>query len=177
MTVDVGPAPGRTRPAPRGPGGRRALVGRPVFASAALRRVVYAVVFEALAVLFTTGILAALGNAGGPSLMVAVVSSTVALLWNVVFNTLFERFERRVGVTHRPWWMRAAHAVGFEGGLLVFLVPAVALVLGVGLGEAFLIEAGLLVFFLVYAAVYAYAFDSVFGLPIESVRPRPAAAR
>ena len=126
MTVDVGPAPGRTRPAPRGPGGRRALVGRPVFASAALRRVVYAVVFEALAVLFTTGILAALGNAGGPSLVVAVVSSTVALLWNVLFNTLFERFERRVGVTHRPWWMRVAHAVGFEGGLLVFLVPAVA---------------------------------------------------
>ena len=170
MTVDVGPAPGRTRPAPRGPGGRRALVGRPVFASAALRRVVYAVVFEALAVLFTTGILAALGNAGGPSLVVAVLSSTVALLWNVLFNTLFERFERRVGATHRPWWMRVAHAVGFEGGLLVFLVPAVALVLGVGLWDAFLIEAGLLVFFLVYAAVYAYAFDSVFGLPDSAAR-------
>ena len=82
-----------------------------------------------------------------------------------------------MGVTHRPWWMRVAHAVGFEGGLLVFLVPAVALVLGVGLWDAFLIEAGLLVFFLVYAAVYAYAFDSVFGLPTESVRERPAPAR
>ena len=175
--ADVDATPAAAPRPPRGPGGRRALAGRPVFASAALRRVVYAVVFEALAILFTTGILSALGNAGGPSLAVAVVSSTVALLWNVVFNTLFERFERRVGVTHRPWWMRAAHAVGFEGGLLVFLVPAVALVLGVGLWEAFLIEAGLLVFFLVYAAVYAYVFDSVFGLPTESVRERPAAVR
>ena len=63
-----------------------------------------------------------------------------------------------------------AHAVGFEGGLIVFLVPAVALILGIGLGEAFLIEAGLLVFFLVYAAVYAYAFDSVFGLPDSAAR-------
>ena len=52
----------------------------------------------------------------------------------------------------------------------MFLVPAVALILGIGLGEAFLIEAGLLVFFLVYAAVYAYAFDSVFGLPDSAAR-------
>jgi len=83
---------------------------------------------------------------------------------------VFETLERRLGITGRPWWVRVAHAVGFEGGLIVFLVPAVALILGIGLGEAFLIEAGLLVFFLVYAAVYAYAFDSVFGLPDSAAR-------
>ena len=155
---------------PRGPGGRDALVRRRVFRTPLLRRVVYAVVFELLAILFTTVILAALGNGGGPSLAVAVVSSTVALLWNIVFNSVFETLERRLGITGRPWWVRVAHAVGFEGGLIVFLVPAVALILGIGLGEAFLIEAGLLVFFLVYAAVYAYAFDSVFGLPDSAAR-------
>ncbi|MEO4039382.1 PACE efflux transporter [Micrococcaceae bacterium Sec6.3] len=151
--------------APRGPGGRRALVARRVFRTPLQRRVVYAVVFEALAILFTTGILAALGKPGGSSLAVAVVSSTVALIWNVVYNSLFERWERTAGIAGRPWWVRALHAVGFEGGLILFLVPAVALILGVSLWEAFLIEAGLLVFFLVYAAVYAFVFDSVFGLP------------
>ncbi|MDY6054599.1 PACE efflux transporter [Micrococcus sp.] len=163
----------RTDPAPavpRGPGGRRALAGRPVFRSSLQRRVVYAVVFELLAIAFTTGILAALGNSGGPSLVVAVVSSAVALVWNIVYNGLFESLERRFGIEGRPWWVRVVHAVGFEGGLLLFLVPAVALVLGVGLREALLIEAGLLVFFLVYAAVYAYMFDAVFGLPSQSVR-------
>lgn len=155
---------------PLGPGGRRALVGRRVFRSPLRRRVVYAVVFELLAILFTTGILAALGKPGGSSLAVAVVSSAVALLWNIAYNSLFERWERRAGIRGRPWWVRVLHAVGFEGGLLVFLVPAVALLLGVGLWEAFLIEAGLLVFFLVYAAVYAFAFDSVFGLPDSAGR-------
>lgn len=158
-------APAAPAGAPRGPGGRRALVGRRVFRTPLQRRVVYAVVFELLAILFTTSILAAFGNPGGSSLAVAVVSSTVALLWNIAFNSMFEAFERRAGITGRPWWVRVLHAVGFEGGLILFLVPAVALILGVGLWQAFLIEAGLLMFFLVYAAVYAYAFDSVFGLP------------
>jgi len=167
----VDPASPPPADVPCGPGGRPALVRRRVFRTPLLRRVVYAVVFELLAILFTTTILAALGNAGGPSLAVAVVSSTVALLWNIAFNSMFEALERRLGVTGRPWWVRAVHAVGFEGGLIVFLVPAVALILGVGLGEAFLIEAGLLVFFLIYAAVYAYAFDSVFGLPDSAARP------
>jgi len=134
------------------------------------RRVVYAVVFELLAIAFTTGILAVLGKPGGSSFSVAVVSSAVALTWNVVFNSLFERWERRAGVVGRPWWARVLHTVLFEGGLLLVLVPAVALLLHVGLWEALLIEAGLLVFFLVYAAVYAYAFDTVFGLPDSAGR-------
>lgn len=167
---DAPSVPSSSSDAPRGPGGRRALVRRRVFRSPLQRRIVYAVVFELLAILFTTGILAAFGNSGGSSLAVAVVSSTVALLWNIAFNSMFEAFERRAGITGRPWWLRALHAVAFEGGLILFLVPAVALILGVGLWQAFLIEAGLLVFFLVYAAVYAYAFDSVFGLPDSAAR-------
>ncbi|MDO5635076.1 MAG: PACE efflux transporter [Micrococcus sp.] len=151
---------------PRGPGGRRAWVGRRVFRTPSQRRIVYAVIFEILAIAFTTLILAGgLGKSQGPALLVAVVSSTVALLWNIAFNTMFEALERRLNVRGRPWWARVAHAVGFEGGLIVFLVPAVALILQVGLWEAFLIELGLLVFFLIYAAVYAFAFDTVFGLP------------
>ncbi|MCG7421787.1 PACE efflux transporter [Micrococcus porci] len=151
--------------APRGPGGRRALVGRRVFRSPLRRRIVFAVVFELLAILFTTLILRAVGNEGAASFAVAVVSSTVALIWNVVYNSLFERLERALGVHGRPWWARVGHTVGFEGGLVLFLVPAVALLLGVTLWEAFLIELGLIVFFLVYNAVYTYLFDAVFGLP------------
>ncbi|MBB4735593.1 putative membrane protein [Micrococcus cohnii] len=160
------PYPSDDPSVPRGPGGRPALVGRRVFGSPARRRVVYAVVFELLAVLFTTLILAGgVGAEQGPALLVAVVSSAVALTWNLVFNTVFERLERRLGVTGRPWWARLAHAVGFETGLVVFLVPAVALILSVSLWQALVIEAGLIVFFLVYSAVYAYLFDVVFGLP------------
>ncbi|QCU79331.1 PACE efflux transporter [Citricoccus sp. SGAir0253] len=140
-------------------------MGRRVFPSPVHRRVVYAVVFEALAIGFTTVILAALGNPAGSSAVVGVVSSVVALLWNMLFNTLFEWWERRSGHTGRPLWMRLLHTVLFEAGLVVVLVPAVALILQVTLWEAFLYEAALIVFFLLYNAVYAWVFDRVFGLP------------
>lgn len=150
---------------PVGPGGRDALIGRRIFPSPLGRRVTYAVVFEILAVGFTTIILALLGNDSGSSLIVGLISSTVALTWNLIFNWGFEAFERRIGVTHRPWYMRVTHAVLFEGGLIVMLVPAIAWVLGVSLLEAFMLEVVLLIFFLIYTAVYAWAFDRVFGLP------------
>lgn len=150
---------------PVGPGGRDALIGRRVFPSALVRRITYAVIFEILAVVFTTIIVALLGNDSGPAFIVGVISSTVALTWNLIFNWLFEAFERRIGITDRPWYMRFAHAVCFEGGLILMLIPAIAWVLGVSLWEAFLLEALLLVFFLIYTAIYAWIFDRVFGLP------------
>lgn len=169
--ASAGPtAADRRSDVPLGPGGRPALVGRRIFRTAGARRVTYAVVFEALAIVFTTLILAVLGNSAGPSLAVAVVSSTVALVWNMVFNTLFEKWEKRSGITGRPLWVRVLHMTLFEVGLVVFLVPAVALILQVSLWEAFLYELTLIVFFLVYAFVYAWVFDRVFGMP-DSAQP------
>ena len=150
---------------PKGPGGRDALIGRRVFSSPLARRVTYAVIFEILAVAFTTVILALLGNDSGPAFLVGVVSSTVALTWNLVFNWLFEAFERRIGVTHRPWYMRVLHAVVFEIGLISMLIPAIAWLLGVSFLEALLLQLGLMVFFLIYTAIYAWCFDRVLGLP------------
>ena len=92
-------APGRAPlRVPRGPGGRPALVGRRVFRGPMTRRVVYAVVFELLAIAFTTGILAVLRKPGGSSFSVAVVSSAVALTLNAVFKSSFEHWERLAGV-------------------------------------------------------------------------------
>lgn len=150
---------------PVGPGGRDALIGKRIFASPLARRITYAVIFEILAVGFTTLILALLGNDSGSSFIVGLVSSTVALTWNLIFNWVFEAFERRIKVTHRPWYMRVTHAVLFEGGLVLMLVPAIAWILGISLLEAFILEIGLLIFFLIYTAIYAWAFDRVFGLP------------
>lgn len=141
------------------------MVGKRVFRSPLARRITYAVIFEVLAVLFTTIILALLGNDSGPAFAVGVVSSTVALTWNLVFNWLFEVFERRINITHRPWYMRVGHAIAFEGGLVLMLIPAIAWLLQVTLWEAFLLELLILVFFLIYTAIYAWGFDRVFGLP------------
>ena len=165
------PTTAATADVPRGPGGRRALVGRRVFGSPVTRRVVYAVVFEVLAVLFVTLLLMLVGKQANSSLVLAIANSTIALLWNLAFNTLFERWERRSGVTGRPLKVRVWHAVLFQFGLVCMLVPTVAFILGVSLAEAIAIEAGLLAFFFLYTAMYAYVFDSVFGLPDSASEP------
>ena len=135
-----------------------------------MRRIVYALGYETLSVLFTVVVMSGLlGHGGGQSTLTAVLLSTTATVWNYVWNTMFERLERRIGATGRGPAARALHAIGYEGGVLVFTIPLVAVMLGVGLLEAAMLEGGMLVFFLAFTAVYAWAFDRVFGLP-ASVR-------
>lgn len=135
-----------------------------------LRRVIYVGGYEALSVLFTVLVLGGmLGHSGGQATLTAVLLSTTATIWNYAWNTLFERAERRFGWTGRGVLVRLGHAFGYEGGVLVFTVPLVAFMLGVTLPEALVIEASLLVFFLVFTYVYSWAFDRIVGLP-ESAR-------
>ena len=150
---------------PPSPGGRQALIGRRIFPSPLARRISYAIIFEIFAVIFTAIIFALLGNSAGDSVLASVASSTAALAWNLVFNWLFEAFERRIGITDRPWYMRVAHALTFEAGIIVLLVPLISLILGIGLVQAFFTQFGLMIFFLIYTAIFAWVFDRVFGLP------------
>jgi uncharacterized membrane protein len=98
----------------------------------------------------------------------AVAASVIAIVWNVSFNTLFEKWEARQRVKGRSVLRRVVHAVGFEGGLALVLIPLMAWWFGVGLWEATLMEAGLLLFFLVYTYVFNWSFDRVFGLPASA---------
>ncbi|QIM19667.1 PACE efflux transporter [Leucobacter coleopterorum] len=134
-----------------------------------LRRVVFVAGYETLSVLFTVLVLSTLlGHGGGSSTLTAVVLSTVATGWNYLWNTTFEAIEKRRGVSGRGAGSRALHAIGYEGGVLFFTIPLVAIMLGVNLLEAFAIEGGLLVFFLIFTVVYTWVFDRVFGLPVSA---------
>lgn len=135
-----------------------------------LRRFVYVGGYEGLSVLCTVFVLGGLlGHSGGQSTFTAILLSTSATVWNYIWNTIFENFERRAGVEGRGPAARAIHAIGYEGGALLFTVPIVTLMLGVTLLEAVVIEAGMLVFFLVFTVAYAWAFDRVFGLPASAL--------
>jgi uncharacterized membrane protein len=126
-----------------------------------LRRLIYVASYEVIAIVFVTVALVVLGFGGGDSGLIAVVSSGVAIVWNFIWNTMFEAWERRQASSKRTLARRVVHSVGFEGGLIIFLVPILAWILQVSLVEAFLLELGLLVFFLVYTFVFAWLFDLV----------------
>jgi len=134
------------------------------------RKVVYISLYEGIAIVAAAAGLALMsGQSLGHSGVLAVAASVVAVLWNLAFNTLFERWESRQAVRGRSLRRRIAHAIGFEGGLIAFLVPMFAWGLGVSLWEALVMDLGLVVFFLVYTFAFNWAFDRVFGLPASAM--------
>jgi len=135
------------------------------------RRFVYVTAYEAIAILVTTAAMAAILGVGPAQAGTAsVLASAVAVAWNLGWNWLFEAWEARRPAGGRGVLRRVAHAIGFEGGLLVFLVPLMAWSLGIGLVEAFVLDLGFLAFFLVYTFVFNLAFDTLFGLPASAAR-------
>ena len=131
----------------------------------AKRRVVFVVLYEVMAVALSSGIFMLMGQQGSESTGMAVIATTLALVWNLAFNWLFEQWEWRQASAQRSVARRIAHAVGFEGGLALMLIPIMAYWFGVSWWTAAQMEVGLLVFLLVYTLVFNWLFDRIFGLP------------
>jgi len=137
--------------------------------SPARRKLVYAVTFESLGTLVASTYLWIVSDAGaGSSLALSVLTATIALSWSFVFNTLFEAWETRQPVRGRSLKRRTAHALLFEGGLILICIPVMAWWIGVGYLEALVYEAGLIALFILYTYVFTWSFDRIFGLPASA---------
>lgn len=124
-------------------------------------RILQAVGFETLAILICTPLLAWIMDK--PMLemgVVTVIIAALALAWNVIFNGLFDRLLTSLKVVHNAW-VRVVHALLFEGGLVALGVPLIAWWLNVSLWQAFVLDIGVLLFFLPYTYVYHWAYDVV----------------
>ena len=79
--------------------------------------------------------------------VVTVVSATIATGWNYLYNLMFD------------------HAVLFEAGLLLVLIPFIALYLGVSLWTAFVMDVAFAGFYLIYAFCFNWGYDVIFPVP------------
>lgn len=130
------------------------------------RRVVYVGLYELVAIVLSAVLLKMISSADTTdSVGIAVAASAIAILWNFAFNHGFELWEKHRKQQGRSLGVRVLHAVGFEGGLVIFLVPVLAWWLDVSFIEALILDLGLLVFFLFYTFAFNWVFDAVFGLP------------
>ena len=134
-----------------------------------LRRLVYATSFEAGGVLMSTALLLLMAETtAGGSLAFSVLASTVAMLWNLAFNAMFEAWESRQTTRGRSFARRTAHALLFEAGLVLMLLPLTMWWFSVGLLTALAFEGVLILAFLIYTWLFTYAFDRLFGLPASA---------
>lgn len=112
------------------------------------RKILQAILYESIAVAVLSPSISfiydeGLAHAGALSLMLSVC----ALLWNVLFNYAFEFWEAHQPQRARTLGRRLLHSLGFEGGLVLLLVPLVAWWLKISWWAALVTDLGLFVFF------------------------------
>ncbi len=124
-------------------------------------RVFHGLLFEVLAIGIATPLAAWLTGRGLFAMgVLSAVISFMAIVWNMVFNWAFDQLQKRHGF-RRNTWVRMGHALAFEGGLIVMAVPFIAWWIDASLWHAFVIDIGLLLFFLPYTFVFNLVYDRV----------------
>ena len=130
-------------------------------------RIRHAVLFELTALVIVTplgGLLFAvdMGHFG----VVAIVSTTIAMLWTYAYNLGFDHAMLRLFKDVRKSLLtRIVHAGLFEIGLLCLLVPCIAWYLAVPLWQAFIMDVSLAGFYVVYAFAFNWLYDIVYPIP------------
>lgn len=107
------------------------------------------------------------------SIGLLLILALIAAIWNGAYNTSFDWIEGRLtGRTadRRPWALRAAHAVGFEGGLLLLTLPVIVLWTGMDWLTALVADIGLALAYMVYAFGFNLAYDRLYPI---SAPPAP----
>ena len=131
-------------------------------------RIRHAISFELIALAIVTPLGALVFDTPVKDMgVVTVISATIATGWNYLYNLLFDHaMLRRRGDVRKTPAIRVLHAVLFEAGLLVVLIPFIALYLGVGVWTAFVMDVAFAGFYLVYAFGFNWAYDVVFPITV-----------
>ncbi|MFK3828388.1 PACE efflux transporter [Pseudomonas fulva] len=134
------------------------------------RKLVYVTLYELIGLCMSTLGLAYLSDTQashtGP---LAVMITTIAMIWNLIYNTLFEYWESRQATRGRSVARRVVHAVGFQLTLVIYLIPLIAWWLDMSLVDALLVDMAFIVLVPCYTFVYNWAFDKLFGLPSSAM--------
>lgn len=124
-----------------------------------MERIFHAVSFEVIAIAITAPVSAWLLDRSIFQMgTIAIVLSTLAMLLNLFYNMLFDRYWP-LSRGPRPIKVRIIHSIGFELSFVIFGVPILAVLLKMSLLDAFLLELGFFAFFLFYTYVFNLAYD------------------
>jgi uncharacterized membrane protein len=122
-------------------------------------RILHSVLFEAIALVFVIAAATVFTDAGAKSATgLAVGLSLIAMCWNYVYNVGFDRVFGHNRI-ERTFKMRIGHGLGFELGMIFVTLPLMMWVLQLDFWTVFIMDIGVVIFFLVYAIVYNWCYD------------------
>lgn len=130
-------------------------------------RVRYSLLFEAILMALIVPVGAAffdktLANIG----LLMVMLSLNAMIWNLIYNWVFDLFEARQGrlSTQRTWGLRVLHAIGFEVLLTAMSLPINTYWLGITVLDALSVNIAVTLFVVLYTYIFTFAYDLAFPL-------------
>ncbi|QYJ74267.1 PACE efflux transporter [Shewanella sp. FJAT-52076] len=124
-------------------------------------RLLQALLFEGVALLLLVPLSTLIGgHHPGEMIIVAASLSLYAVCWSYFYNQGFERFCQHFRL-RKTAVLRVGHILGFELGLMLATLPPVAWFLDISLWQALLLEAGFLMFFLLYGLVFYWLYDEI----------------
>ncbi|HEX7386938.1 MAG TPA: multidrug/biocide efflux PACE transporter [Castellaniella sp.] len=124
-------------------------------------RAFHALCFEVLAIGISAPLAAWITGRSVTSMgILTAVIAVIAMLWNMLFNWLFDRTQARYGF-ERNYAMRVLHTLGFEAGLIVIVIPLIAVWLQVSLWQALVLDIGLVLFYLPYGFLFNLGYDKI----------------
>ncbi|PKG56990.1 hypothetical protein CXF83_18935 [Shewanella sp. Choline-02u-19] len=122
-------------------------------------RIFHSILFEAIALVFVITAASIFTDAGVTSVTgLAIGLSLIAMCWNYVYNLGFDRIFGNNRI-ERTFKMRIGHGLGFELGMIVVTLPLMMWVLQLDFWTVFIMDIGVVIFFLVYAIVYNWCYD------------------
>lgn len=127
-------------------------------------RIRQAVSFETIGLLISVPLAAfVFGYSLEQTGVLGLIGATLATTWNYLFNLGFDRtLKRLTGSTRKSLKLRFLHAFSFELGLLVAFLPIIAWWMGIGLVDALLLDISFALFYLVYAFIFTWCYDTIF---------------
>lgn len=126
-------------------------------------RIKHAISFEIIGLILVVMILSQLGFDVAHSGVMGIAFSVIATGWNYIYNIWFDKqMLKRTGSTQKKQKHRVLHAILFELGLLWLTIPVMSWWLKINLWEAFIMDIGLVVFYLFYAYIFNFIFDKLF---------------
>lgn len=134
-------------------------------------RLIQTLWFEGVGLLLVAPAYAWASGAGmGDSFVLVVALSIAVMLWAALYNTLFDRVERRrTGrvASDRPHGLRSLHAIGLEVSSVLVTWPLIWALTSLGWWGALAADLGLSAVYAVYGYLFFWVFDRL--------RPVPAA--
>lgn len=124
-------------------------------------RILHSLIFEAIALgCIITAAIAFTENGLKAMTGLALALSLIAMCWNYIYNLVFDNIFGHDRIK-RSFKMRLGHGLGFELGMVIATLPLIMWVMQLDLWTAFIMDLGVVIFFLVYAIIYNWCYDVI----------------